>query len=155
MYLTGAQEWHIVSLLGDVTSTTTVAHYVSMTSDLRVLITKKHWQPRRQHTMYTNKRLEFTSEQVGRLRYVTPVDGELKRFPSVAWFAHPWCTWSRADRLKIDARRFSQLAQTDYNMKISQNLTKFSPSVPEVVIGFLTAFLCHPVLWSRCSNNVY
>ena len=30
---TGAQEWHIVSLLGDVTSPTTAAHYVSMTSD--------------------------------------------------------------------------------------------------------------------------
>ena len=30
-----------LSLLGDVTSPTTVAHYVSMTSDLRVLITEK------------------------------------------------------------------------------------------------------------------
>ena len=39
---TGAQEWYIVSLLGDVTSPTTVAHYVSMTSDLRVLSTEKH-----------------------------------------------------------------------------------------------------------------
>ena len=28
--------------------------------------------------------LEFTTEQVGRLRYVTAVDGGLKRFPSVA-----------------------------------------------------------------------
>ena len=28
---TDAQNWHIVSLLGDVTSLTTVAHYVSMT----------------------------------------------------------------------------------------------------------------------------
>ena len=28
---TGAQKWHIVSLLGDVTSPSTVAHYVSMT----------------------------------------------------------------------------------------------------------------------------
>ena len=28
---TGEQKWHIVSLLGDVTSPTTVAHYVSMT----------------------------------------------------------------------------------------------------------------------------
>ena len=27
----GALKWHIVSLLGDVTSPTTVAHYVSMT----------------------------------------------------------------------------------------------------------------------------
>ena len=30
---TRAQEWHIVSLLGDVTSPTTVAHYVTMTYD--------------------------------------------------------------------------------------------------------------------------
>ena len=37
-----AQEWHSVSLLGDVTSPTTVAHYVSMTSGLRVLRTAKH-----------------------------------------------------------------------------------------------------------------
>ena len=29
--ITGAQEWHIVLLLGDVTSPTTVALYVSMT----------------------------------------------------------------------------------------------------------------------------
>ena len=42
LYITGAQDWHIVSLLGDVTSPTTVAHYVTMTSDLRVLITEKH-----------------------------------------------------------------------------------------------------------------
>ena len=27
----GTQKWHIVSLLGDVTSPTSVAHYVSMT----------------------------------------------------------------------------------------------------------------------------
>ena len=56
---------------------------------LRVLITEKHWQPRRQHTVYRNKRLEFATEQVGKLRYVTSVDGGLKRFPWVAWFAHP------------------------------------------------------------------
>ena len=31
VYDTGAQKWHIVSLLGDVTSPTTVAQYVSMT----------------------------------------------------------------------------------------------------------------------------
>ena len=41
-YTTGAQEWHIVSLIGDVTSPTTVANYVSMTSDLCVLCTEKH-----------------------------------------------------------------------------------------------------------------
>ena len=47
-------------------------------------------QPRRQQTVYTNKRLEFATEGGGRLRFVTAVDGGLKRFPSVAWFAHPW-----------------------------------------------------------------
>ena len=31
VYVTGAQKWHIVSLLGDVTSPTTVAYYVSIT----------------------------------------------------------------------------------------------------------------------------
>ena len=56
---------------------------------LRVLITEKHWQSRRQHTVYRNKCLEFATEQAGKLRYVTAVDGELKRFPWVAWFAHP------------------------------------------------------------------
>ena len=40
-YFTDAQEWHIVSLLGDVISPSTAVHYVSMTSDLRVLSTKK------------------------------------------------------------------------------------------------------------------
>ena len=54
---TGAQEWLIVSLLVDVTSPTTVAHYVSM-SDLRVLSTEKHWPPTEQHTAYTNKHLQ-------------------------------------------------------------------------------------------------
>ena len=57
---------------------------------LRILIIEKHRQPRRQHTVYKNKRLEFATEQVGKLRYVTAVNGRLKRFPSVAWFAHPW-----------------------------------------------------------------
>ena len=56
---------------------------------LRVQVTEKYWQPRRQHTVYRNKRLEFATEQVGKLRYVTAVDGGLKRFPWVAWFAHP------------------------------------------------------------------
>ena len=31
----------------------------------------------------------FATEQVGRLRYVTAVDGGLEEFPSVSWFAHP------------------------------------------------------------------
>ena len=92
LYHTGAQEWYIVSLLGDVTSPTTVSLYVSMTPVLRILITEKHWQPRRQHTVYRNNRLEFATKQVGKLRYVTAVDGGLKRFPSVAWFAHPCST---------------------------------------------------------------
>ena len=56
---------------------------------LRVLITEKHWQPRRQHTVYRSKRLEFATEQVGKLRYVIAVDGGLKRFSWVAWYTHP------------------------------------------------------------------
>ena len=62
VYCTGAQEWHIVSLLGDVTSPTTVVHYVSMTSDIRVLSIEKHCPVRRQHTMYTNKSLQCKGE---------------------------------------------------------------------------------------------
>ena len=74
-----------MSLLGDVTSPTTVAHYVSMTcSD------KRRTDSRAESTVYRNKGFEFTNEQVGRLRYVTAVDGALKRFPSVALFAQPW-----------------------------------------------------------------
>ena len=53
-FSTGAQEWHVVSLLGDVISPNTAVHYVSMTSDLRVLSTEKHCPVRRQHTVYTN-----------------------------------------------------------------------------------------------------
>ena len=56
---------------------------------LRVPISEKHWQRRRQHTVYRNKSLEFATEQVGKLCYVTTVDGGLKSFPWVAWFEHP------------------------------------------------------------------
>ena len=60
------REWHIVSLLGDVTSPTTAIHYVSMTSDLHVLSTEKHCPVRRQHTVYTkvykNKSLQCKGE---------------------------------------------------------------------------------------------
>ena len=54
-YTTGAQDWHIVSLLGDVTCPTTAVHYVSVTSDLRVLNTEKHCPVRRQHTVYKTR----------------------------------------------------------------------------------------------------
>ena len=57
-----AQEWHIVSLLGDVTSPTTAVDYVSMTSDLRVLSTEEYCPVRRQHTVYTNKSLQCKGE---------------------------------------------------------------------------------------------
>ena len=58
VYCTGAQEWHNVSLLGDVTSPTTVAHYVSMTcTEYREALTA-----RGQHTAYTNKRLQCKDE---------------------------------------------------------------------------------------------
>ena len=33
---------------------------------------------------------QFATKQVGRVRYVTAVDGGLKRFSLVAWFAHPY-----------------------------------------------------------------
>ena len=91
VYATGAQEWHIVSLIGDVTSPTTVVHYVSMTSDLRVLSTEKHCLVRRQHTAYTNKSLqckgEVHSSPLSKLgSFVTSQQwmGDLKRFPSVS-----------------------------------------------------------------------
>ena len=41
VYDTGTQEWHIVSLFGDVTSPTSAVHYVSMMSELLVLSTEK------------------------------------------------------------------------------------------------------------------
>ena len=46
----------------DIDRIPTVAHYVIMTPDLHVLITEKHCPPRRQHTVYTNKRLECKGE---------------------------------------------------------------------------------------------
>ena len=58
---TGAQEWHIVSLLGDVTSPTIAAHYVSMTSDLCVLSTEKHCPVRR--TAHGVHNQEFTMQE--------------------------------------------------------------------------------------------
>ena len=76
-----------MSLVGEVTSSTTAVHYVSM-SDLRVLSTEKHCPVRRQHTVYTNMSLQCKgevrsspTEQVGRLRYVRAVDGGLEAFP--------------------------------------------------------------------------
>ena len=80
----GAQKWHIVSLLGDVTSPTTVADCVSMTcSEHREALTAAPTTD-----VHTYKRLEckgeFTTEQVGGIRYVTAADGGQKHFPSVA-----------------------------------------------------------------------
>ena len=87
VYTTGAQEWHIVSLLGDVTSPTTAVDFVSMTSDLRLPSTEKHCPVRRQYTVCTNKWGGFVRSQQWM--------GVLKRFPSVSWFAHSWCTQTR------------------------------------------------------------
>ena len=87
-------------LLGDVTSPTTAVPYGSMTFDLRILSTEKHWPVRRQHTMYTNKSSQCKGEV-----HSSPVNKnggfvasqqwmrELKRFPSVSWFAHPCSRW--------------------------------------------------------------
>ena len=79
---------------------------------LRVLITEKHWQPRRQHTVYRNKRLEFAAEQEGKFCYVTAVDGGLKRFPWVAWFAHLWPKPINRYHSKSISRFLSQISQT-------------------------------------------
>ena len=46
----------------DVISPTSAAHYVSMTSDLRVLSTEKHCPLRPQHTVYINKSLAVQGE---------------------------------------------------------------------------------------------
>ena len=67
---------------------------------------------RRQHTVYRSKRLKFATEQVVKLRYVTALEGRLKRFPWVAWFAHPWFKPSLMFRvfkenLKLAARSFA------------------------------------------------
>ena len=88
---TGAQVWHTVSLLSDVTSPATAFHYVSMTSDLRVLSTEKHCPVRRQHTVYTNKSLQCKGEvhssplnKQGGFVTLQQWMGDLKRFPSVS-----------------------------------------------------------------------
>ena len=71
-----------MSLLGDVTFPTTIAQrqydVLFTCSEHREALTA-----RRQHTVHRNKRLEFATEQVGKLRYVTAVDGGQKHFPSV------------------------------------------------------------------------
>ena len=96
-YTTGVQEWHIVSLLGEVTSPTTVTRYVSMMSDLCVLSTEKHWQPVdsircTQTTIYSARTKYMVRRWTSReLCYVTAVDGDWSVSPSVAWFVHP-CT---------------------------------------------------------------
>ena len=98
-----------MSLLGDVTSPTTVAHYVSITwSEHREALTAAptadgvHLQAIR----VQGWRTQFATEQGGRLRYVTAVDGGQKHFPSVAWFAYPWSrlykVWYRSfERLPV------------------------------------------------------
>ena len=85
--VTGAQEWHIVSLVDNVTSPTTASHYVSMTSALRVWAQGSTARCT-DSTRCTQTRVhsargstQFATEQVGRLRYVTAVDGGLEAFP--------------------------------------------------------------------------
>ena len=85
VYTTGAQEWHIVSLLSDVTSPTTVAHYVRTTCDLRVLSTEKHFPVRRQHTVYTNKSLLCKGKHI--VRHWTSREASLRHKSG-------WGTWS-------------------------------------------------------------
>ena len=80
---TGAQEWHIVSLFGDVTSPTTAVHYVSMTcSEHREALTGAPTEQcvhKHQFTVHGGS-AQFATEQVGRLHYVTTVDGGPEAF---------------------------------------------------------------------------
>ena len=79
-----------MSLLSDVTSPTTAVHYVTITSDLCVLSTEALAGVPTAHSVHKQEFIvqggstEFTTEQVGRLHYVTAVDGDLKCFPSVS-----------------------------------------------------------------------
>ena len=81
---TDAQEWHIVSLLGDVTSPTTAVHYVSITcSEDREALTgapTEHGVYKKEFTVQVRS-VQFATEQVGRLHYVTAVNGGLEAFP--------------------------------------------------------------------------
>ena len=76
-----------MSLLGDVTSPTTGVHYVSMTcSEHREALTGAptgHGVHKQEFTVQGG-RAQFATEQIGRLHYVTAVDGDLKRIPSVS-----------------------------------------------------------------------
>ena len=106
VYTTGAQKWHIVSLHCDVTTPTTVAHYVSMTcSEHREALTAAptaggvHIQAIR--VQGWSRPTWCATEQVGRLRYVTAVDGGQKHFTWVAWFAHPWSTLTQPTEKRL------------------------------------------------------
>ena len=80
----GAQEWHIVSLLGDVTSPTTAVHYVSMTcSEHREALTgapTEHGVHKHDFTEQGGSAY-FATEQVSRLHYVAAVNGGLEACP--------------------------------------------------------------------------
>ena len=78
------RKWHIVSLLGDVTSPTTAIHYVSMSSDLRVLSTEKHCPVRRQHTVYTRV---YSARGKYIVRHWTSREASLRH-------SSGWGTWS-------------------------------------------------------------
>ena len=73
-----------MSLLGDVTSPTTAVHYVSMTcSEHREALTgapTEHGVHKHEFTVQGGSAY-FASELVGRLHYVTAVDGGLEEFP--------------------------------------------------------------------------
>ena len=61
------------------------SHYVSMTSDLRVLSTEKHWPVRRQHTMYTNKSSQCRGKYI--VLHWTSREASLRH-------SSGWGTWS-------------------------------------------------------------
>ena len=81
---TGTQEWHIVPLLGDVTSSTTAVQYVSV-SELRVLSTEKQWPVRREHTVYTNKSWQCKEKYI--VHHWTSMEASLRH-------SSGWGTWS-------------------------------------------------------------
>ena len=85
---TGAQEWHIVPLLGDVTSPTTAVPYSSMTSEFTCSEHREalagaptaHDVHKQEFTVQGGS-TQLASEQVGRLRCITAVDGGIEAFP--------------------------------------------------------------------------
>ena len=67
------------------------------------------------------------------LRYVTAVDGGQKYFPSVAWFAHPWC------------RLYEILS---YCIQVGSAAVTVNTLLPDISLPFVLYSLCY-------QNNVF